>query len=461
MTDIFLGIDIGTTAIKFGAIAQGETIFYHRVPLETYSESGGVRYQKASEILVIIQNELREIPRSLKQRITKISFSVAMHSCMPVVAGEFEQVFIWSDTQSKEAIAVFKQANEAERFYQKTGTPIHEMTPFAKILYFKKRKMYPENTKWLGLKELLMGFFTGVSTIDLSTASATGLLNLAKRQWDKEILGYLGISTDQLGQLVEPTTSYLIKRELADELHFLPGVQVFAGASDGCLAAYGGYLANGLSASLTIGTSAAVREITSTPVLDWQRQNFCYYLTENIYVIGAPSNNGGKVLEWASQVFADDPVQFYEKIPDYLAQSPIGAKGLRFFPYINGERAPLWKANQTAEFKGLTIHHRRAEMVRAVIEGVLFNVKRLHEMVNEPSNLAVSGGFFESAVLCQLTADILGADCWLAGENEPIYGLYWLITQVASKQSPIRLQKWSANQESHAEFQPVFQTYFD
>lgn len=461
MTDIFLGVDIGTTAIKFGAIAEGETIFYHRVPLETYNEAGGVRYQKASEILALIQNELQTLPTSLRKRVTKISFSVAMHSCMPVVDGQFEQVFIWSDTQSMEEITVFKQTSNAERFYQKTGTPIHEMTPFAKILYFQKRRMYPEKTKWLGLKELLMEFFTGISAIDLSTASATGLLNLAMQQWDTEILAYLGISQEQLGQLVAPTTPFLIKRELADKFNFLPGVQVFAGASDGCLAAYGGYLANGLSASLTIGTSAAVREITDTPIFDWQRQNFCYYLTENVYVIGAPSNNGGKVLEWASQIFADEPMQFYEKIPNYLAQSSIGAKGLRFFPYVNGERAPLWKANQKAEFKGLTIHHHKAEMIRAVIEGLLFNIKRLHEMVKEPRTLAISGGFFESTVLCQLTADILGADCWLAGENEPIYGLYGLINQIAPKQSPSNLQKWSADQEKQAELQQIFQTYFD
>lgn len=184
------------------------------------------------------------------------------------------------------------------------------MSPFAKLLYFKEMNMYPAEIHWYGLKELVMDYFTGKPIIDYATASATGLFDLREKQWSKEILAYLGLKRDQLATLADTTESFEMvtsKRELFD---FSSTIRVVVGASDGTLAAYASYYATGRTASLTIGTSAAVRQITKKLYLDQKKQNFCYYLNEEVFVSGAPSNNGGIVLAWAADQLAEDPKTF-------------------------------------------------------------------------------------------------------------------------------------------------------
>lgn len=422
---LFLGIDIGTTAMKFAVINEEKIKFQQSSPVTTYREEEGKCYQRWSELLVILQQGIQTIPKDTRNEITKISFSVAMHSLLPYEDPYSDELYLWSDTQAAQRMEAFKKEPMAENFYQKTGTPLHPMSPFAKILHFNQQNV-KRQTKYYGIKELVMYYMTGDFVVDYSTASATGLFNLETREWDQEILDYLDVQRDQFAELVDTTASFAIQARVAEELKLSETVEVVIGASDGCLAAFASYVATGIPNSLTIGTSAAVRRVTNTPTFN-QHQNFCYYLKDNYYVTGAPSNNGGCVLEWASHIFSKYPEEFFEELPEILAESDIGAKGLRFLPFINGERAPLWQEDVSGSFENLRIIHTKADMIRSVVEGILINIRTLTQMIAIKGQLSLSGGFFQSEILTQMTADILGIDCYLSDYNEPILGLYYLI----------------------------------
>ena len=105
----------------------------------------------------------------------------------------------------------------------------------------------------------------------------------------------MDLSIEQFAPICDTTDRFPIAASAAARYGLNETVEIMCGASDGCLAAYAGYVSTGIKNSLTIGTSAAVRKVTDQPVFD-QRQNFCYYLKEGQYVIGAPSNNGGASL---------------------------------------------------------------------------------------------------------------------------------------------------------------------
>lgn len=461
MKDLFLGIDIGTTAIKIGVIASGAFVNQQTLPLQTFYGDNGAKYQSAQELLAQIKQGITNIPLDLRQLITTISFSAPMHSCWPVTPGQAnDQIFIWADTQAQATIRDFQQSDQAKDFYLKTGTPIHPMSPFAKIKHFHEQTQYTTSTKWYGIKELVLQAFTGVARIDLATASATGLLNLSTCQWDREILTALAIDEDQLAELVDTTARFSLVPSLASQLALPLNATVVAGASDGCLAAFAGYQTTGIANSLTIGTSAAVRKVSSVTALDSIHQNFCYYLSADQYVIGAPSNNGGNVIAWASEKFAQHASEFHAEIPTILQQSPIGANGVRFMPFLNGERAPYWDANKQAEFKNMTIKTTRADLIRSVFEGMLLNLHQLTDLVGVNGPITISGGVFQSTALQQLTADILGLDCWLSAANEPIAGLYMLITG-QQLQTTITTQKIKFNPQVHQQYQQYYQHYFD
>lgn len=458
MNEVFLGIDVGTTAIKIGVIAKEELCYEQSRKLTTYFGDNGARYQKGQEIIDTVTLLIQEIPAVLRMQVERIGFSVAMHSVMPFQK-KIGNVYLWSDTQSSELVEQFRGTELAKKLYRVTGTPIHTMSPFFKILHFKQIGEYGSKTRWYGLKELLMHQFTGEYMIDYSTASATGLFNLENLYWDNEILKLLDLSENQLPRLVDPLYSQAIKADFARELGLSAATRITIGASDGCLAAYGSYISTGVPNSLTVGTSAAVRKVSTEAIFDEERQNFCYYLAPDSYVVGAPSNNGGCVLEWASKILADSDSEFYALLTERLMKSPIGANGLRFHPYINGERAPFWKSGMTAQFKYLTIQHTKEDMTRAVVEGILMNIRILKEMVGDVNELTLSGGFFKNERLRDMTSEVLGVTCYHEQSTEPIFGLYYLIYGATARievKKPIQFV-----QENVTLYNSIYGSYFE
>ena len=95
---------------------------------------------------------------------------------------------------------------------------------------------------------------------------------------------------------------------------------------------------------------------------------------------------------------------------EIASKIPAGADGLLFHPYLGGERAPIWDANARGSFFGLTHNHTRAHMVRAVLEGIIFNIYMvalaLEEVVGDLKSVQATGGFARSALWRQMTADI-------------------------------------------------------
>lgn len=456
----FLGIDVGSTAIKVGIIVKGTSIYHSSQALTTYDEEGGARYQKATEILQTIAGLLSEIPREFMEQVGSLSFSVAMHSLMPVVNGQFDKIFLWSDQQATEVIRQLPVAT-ARQFYLRSGTPIHPMSTFAKLLYFLQAQTYPESTSWWGLKELLMDYFTGKAAIDVATASATGMCNVESAQWDEEILAYLDVKKDQLAPIVPSDQVFEIREERVKQFGLKPQTRVYCGASDGCLAAYAGLATTGIANSLTIGTSAALRSIGPDCKLDVSQQPFAYRLTDKLFVSGGPSNNGGSVLAWASGIFSGDSSTFFRELPEILETTPIGAGGVKFYPFLNGERAPYWDAELTGGFQNLRITTTRQEMIRSVVEGVLLNLRTLKPSIIGSGALTLSGGFFDTPELAQLAVDVLGNEAVLAKENEPIFGLYYLL---AGDKNPdvslTNVEKLVPNREKSELYEKLHQGYF-
>lgn len=96
---------------------------------------------------------------------------------------------------------------------------------------------------------------------------------LLKKKLSQEILHYLDLSIEQFAPICDTTDRFPIAASAAARYGLNETVEIMCGASDGCLAAYAGYVSTGIKNSLTIGTSAAVRKVTDQPVFD-QRQNF-------------------------------------------------------------------------------------------------------------------------------------------------------------------------------------------
>lgn len=424
-----LGVDIGTTqtkAVLFSKTGQVQKSFYQkyttRHPKVGYAEQSLLEIERA--VLFCIQ-AARKYAVEKNRMIEALSFSSAMHSFVLLDSHDesLTNLIIWADTRSESVIDELKKRKLAQKFYTKTGVPTHAMSPFAKYLYFKKEEpeLLLKVDKILGIKEYLLYRWCGEFVSDYGCASATGFWNFTTKDWDEEILSFLTIDRKQLPKLVPPTYQLHPVTEFGQtvfpEMSSTPFV---IGSSDGILANIGlGALKEG-QATLSLGTSGAIRTLVEYPQIDVETQTFCYMLDDTHWLVGGASSNAGNAFEWGIKQLLSSEKSFgkkeYEQLFEEIEQIPNGSQGLFFFPYLCGERAPIWDAKASASFVGLTIKHTNQAMMRAILEGVAFNLAQILEEIVKSSGpvtqLLSAGGFSNSRVWKQLVANIL--NCPLA-----------------------------------------------
>jgi len=170
--------------------------------------------------------------------------------------------------------------------------------------------------------------------------------------------------------------------------------------------------------AVTIGTSGAMRTVVDRPLTDPAARTFCYALTERHWVVGGPVNNGGVILRWVRDEFAAAEaetakrlgIDTYEVLTRIAERISAGAEGLLFHPFLAGERAPYWNANLRGSFFGLAMHHRKEHMIRAVLEGVIFNLYSIlpavESIVGPSTSIKATGGFARSGMWRQMMADV-------------------------------------------------------
>lgn len=193
--------------------------------------------------------------------------------------------------------------------------------------------------------------------------------------------------------------------------------------SDGVLSNLGVNAIKKGEIAVTIGTSGAIRTIIDKPQTDEKGRIFCYALTDKHWVIGGPVNNGGIVLRWIRDEFASSEIETatrlgidpYDVLTKIAQRVRPGSDGLLFHPYLAGERAPLWNPDVRGSFFGLTMSHKKEHMIRAALEGVIYNLYTvflaLTECMDGPvTRIQATGGFARSEVWRQMMSDIFESE---------------------------------------------------
>jgi gluconokinase len=409
----YLGVDIGTTSTKAVAFSDtGEMVAIHSSFYSMHHPHEGWSEQDPEEIARAVVTAVNTVLKQLSPHPPRfVSFSGAMHSLIAVdAAGEpLTPCIIWADNRATDVATALRHSEQGMAFYRATGVPVHPMSPLCKILWLRREEpeLFRKAARFIGIKEYVVHRLFGEYVVDSSIASATGLLNLDSLQWDDEVLEFLGITADRLSAVVPPEYVVALKKSAPGWL-VPPGTPIVIGASDGALANLGVGALNRHTLAVTIGTSSALRIVTSAPRTDRSMRTFCYHLAGGEYVAGGASNNGAVVLQWLK----DNILQTAESYEVLLAEAeavPAGSEGLVFAPYILGERAPIWDARARGVLMGLDIRHTRAHMVRAALEGVVFclySIARALPEWEEVTELRASGGFAQNSLPLQVLADV-------------------------------------------------------
>lgn len=425
-----LGIDIGTTSTKAVLFTEeGEVIQQENIGYPLYTPDISTAEQDPKEIFQAVLKAISNITTDHPQKtLSFISFSSAMHSL--IAMDEHDQpltpCITWADNRSEAWAHQIKDERNGHEIYKRTGTPIHPMSPLTKITWLvnERPEIASKAKKYIGIKEYIFKQFFDQYVVDYSLASAMGMMNLKTLDWDEEALAIAGVTRTQLSKLV-PTTAIFknCHPDLAKQIGINPLTPFIIGASDGVLSNLGVNAIRKGEIAVTIGTSGAIRTIIDKPQTDEKGRIFCYCLTENHWVIGGPVNNGGMILRWIRDEFASSEIETakrlgidpYEVLTKIAQRVRPGADGLLFHPYLAGERAPLWNPNVRGSFFGLTLSHKKEHMIRAALEGVIYNLYTvflaLMECMNSPvTRIQATGGFARSEVWRQMMSDIFESE---------------------------------------------------
>lgn len=435
----YIGIDIGTTSTKSIVFdKEGKIISKAVREYPIYSTRSGYREQNPEEILQAVIETLGESIKKSEINVNNlkfISFSSMMHSIIAVDKDcePLTQCIIWNDNRCVSYVDKFKNSGKGREIYLKTGTPTHPMSPFYKLMWLKDNEpeVYHKADKFISIKEYIFYKFFHEYIVDYSVASATGMFNIFNLKWDEEVLSILQLEESRLSEPV-PTT-YVIQNlvvEICKKTGLTPQNSFVVGASDGCLANLGSNAVEKGVAAATIGTSGAVRVVFDKPVTDEKERIFCYYLSEDKYVVGGAINNGGIVYRWFRDEFAEIEKEKAEKLnidPYVLLNERIektkpGSEGLIFLPFLTGERAPYWNANLRGAYLGISDNHGKNHFARALMEGICYDMNdvldAVKDLVGEVKYIYANGGFTRSKEWVQMLCDIFGVNVIISDNYE-------------------------------------------
>lgn len=405
MSHFYIGIDIGTTATKAVVFdTSGKVVREVPKGYEMYHPKADWSVQKIDEVLNAVLSCIREITEGIQPEF--ISFSSAMQSILMIDQDEnpLSDAILWADNRASGLAESLKNSSLGEQFYQLTGIPIHTFCPMTKILWWKENEpeLFAKSSRFISIKEYIWHHLTGEYVLDSSMASGTGLMNLNTLNWEKSILDHLHITEAQLSPIVPVT--HQAKGKLDGYLYIL-------GGGDGALANLGSGAMERGKMALTIGTSGAVRLPIDKPFMDAQMRTQCYHLKDERYLVLGAVNNGAVILQWLKEAILKTDMSFDVMIEEAKGIS-AGSDDLLFVPYLLGERAPIWDASAKGSLLGISIHHTQAHLIRATLEGILFGLLSIAEILfDSPEErkkhvVMASGGFAKSETWLQMAADI-------------------------------------------------------
>jgi gluconokinase len=426
-----LGIDLGTgSARAFVFDGDGRRLGGVRRPYAWRTAVDGTVETDAHEVVDLVFAAMDAAVDSLPPGgvVGAVGFSALWHTLLAVdhAGRPLTPVYGWSDTRATAAAARLRGELDQERVHARTGVVLHPSYPPAKLRWLGETRpdLVQGAHRWLSLPEYLWLRLTGDHAVDLSIAAGSGLLHQAALDWDAELLHACGATPGQLGRIAVGHDAATVAGSqvpaarrwppLRDALWRMP-------VGDGACANMGSGCHDRTRAALSVGTSAALRVVTSDGWATPPAGLWCYRMDHERTVMGGAISNGGLVRGWLEATLRL-PARGAE-LDALLAAREPGAHGITVLPFLAGERSPHWPLDATAAFAGIRMAHSALDLLQAGMEAVAYRLallrQRLRQAVPDTTHIVASGGALRASPgWAQLLADALGDPLLLTADPE-------------------------------------------
>lgn len=414
-----LAIDVGTTNVKVSVYTpQLKEVERTKKSLKI-GVSGAAAEQSPEEIYKAMVEAVRSVALKpeVRSKIASIFVSSQMHG-LALLGSDGKPLTPLYTYLDRRAAAHAERLEEmlGRKIYEETGCPPLYIYPLAKLLWLKQGENFRGAEKVsVSAKDYVLWRLTGRHVIDPSTASGSQLLNIHSLKWSGLALDAADISEDMLPAVVREDEPLKLKRDEAEKLGLSNDVQVYPGVSDAAAHQAGVLALTGEALALNIGTSAAVRIASRRPIIDSSDMRFfCYYGFQGRWLVGGAVNNAGVALEWLIKrvLSMGTDADAYKVLEEELLQTKPVPGGLIFIPFLSGERFPVRDSEARGIIYGLTLAHGRAEIVRALTEGVAYTLRWIYDSMREnglsAEEIRLGGGGARMRTWRKIIASVFG-----------------------------------------------------
>jgi len=418
---VVLAFDIGTSGVRAGLFdSRGNEIEGSQVSLShEFTDLASGTDSDADALIDFVESALDiAVARaeSFVSRIDYVATSCFWHSLLGVddQGRATTPLLGWADTRAANAVSELRSKFNEHEVHPRTGARFHPSFWPAKLLWLKQERseLCKRTRRWLSFSDYLFLRLFGDANTSVSMASATGLFNQHTCEWDRELLEWLNISSEQLPIVSDPgETLQQLSDEYALRWPLLDGAAWFPAIGDGVANNIGAGCVDSGRAALMIGTSGAMRVLfTGNPPPSLPSELFCYRADRDRVVVGGALSDGGGLYRWMkdSLCLNYDDVELEAK----LATMEPDAHGLTMLPFWSGERATGWSTSAQGSIVGLTAQTKPIDIVRAGMEAVCYRfallAKALDKVAPQATIVATGNALLSSTAWAQMIADVLG-----------------------------------------------------
>lgn len=424
MKKFLIGIDVGTSGCRSALFdLSGNMLACESEDYQTYRPHSTWAEQDPNDWWTAARESLTRLMRSgivPPDAIAAIGAGGQTngHVLIDADGKSLGKAIIWQDRRAVAEADEVKEKLAAIDMVRFLGTrlPIDATTIPARMLWLQRNE--PEKVAkavaMLQPKDFINFRLTGGLATD--QASCKTIIDLKQNVFHDEYFRYLGLEQRLIPTALPPHGIMgHVSARAAKETGLTHGIPVVAGCIDAwCNILGSGAVSPGVSSD--VAGSSEVITVFSNNGADTQQLNVIPSFDG--YLLNGPTQSGGDSLKWFQENFPA-PVQpetgenGYDVLNRLALESPVGAEGLVFIPYLQGERAPIWDSNARGIFLGITKKHRYQDFVRAIFEGVGFSVRHVLETAEKigslnVSEIRISGSGAKSVLWNQLKADITG-----------------------------------------------------
>jgi xylulokinase len=405
--DLLLGVDLGTTACKVTVVASdlaASSISSPPYPISTPHRDWAEQDPRAwgEAVDTTVQYALDSVGAGPRDHVT-LAITGQMHSLvlMDGDGNPSRPAILWADRRATAECTMIE--NRVPNVAAITGNPPLPAFTLPQLLWVRRHEpdVLSRTSNVMLPKDYLRWRYTGRVVTDWTDASGTGMLDSATREWSTAILSALEIDPGLLPPVADPIADGGAVERSANPA--LQTARTAVGVGDQFAEALSAGLTHAGDMAIILGTSAVVLGVSDHPVPG----SFCH-AQPDLWLRLDSLHAGGKSLQWLRDIVA--PGESLASFTSGAMSAPPGARDLLFLPFLMGERGARGGGAPGA-FLGLTSEHGRDDLVRAVLEGVAFELRRLQQQRGTPlptDVLTLKGGGAQNELWCQIVSGVFG-----------------------------------------------------